>query len=510
MNDWTAGYTANIGYTHGYYTELNPDIMKFAFLNAGLKPPNISTACELGFGQGVSINIHSANSDIEWYGTDFIPAQTVFAKSLTSEHSTNLSLFDDAFEDFCKRTDLPNFDFIGLHGIWSWISDSNRRVIVDFLKSKLNTGGVLYVSYNTLPGWAQFAPMRQLMTDHVNKYGPQGAGITSNIDQSLDFASKLFDLKSRFTELNPNLKQRFDSIKDKGRDYLEHEFFNADWHPMYFSDMQGWLSEAKLSFACSANFLDTVDAINLTTDQSTFLTSITDSDFAQLIRDFLVNQQFRKDYWVKGPLKISKLQKITELGNQRVILTVPKSDISMKVVGALGEANLQKNIYHPIIKILEDHTAHSIQEIFKKLEHTEVTFENIVQACVILLGNGAISIAPVAVNKEQEQRAIELNKKILNLAESVSSVQYLGSPNFTGAISMARFNQLFMCACKQGKKLPKELAEFTWEILDKQGQRLVNEGKTLVSPQENLAELTSQAEDFLKNKKPMLDKLQLI
>lgn len=24
MNDWTAGYVADIGYTFGYYTELNP------------------------------------------------------------------------------------------------------------------------------------------------------------------------------------------------------------------------------------------------------------------------------------------------------------------------------------------------------------------------------------------------------------------------------------------------------------------------------------------------------
>ena len=24
MTDWTAGYVADIGYTYGYYTELNP------------------------------------------------------------------------------------------------------------------------------------------------------------------------------------------------------------------------------------------------------------------------------------------------------------------------------------------------------------------------------------------------------------------------------------------------------------------------------------------------------
>ena len=51
MSDWTAGYVADIGYTFGYYNELNPLRIKLAFLNAGLVCPEIGTACELGFGQ---------------------------------------------------------------------------------------------------------------------------------------------------------------------------------------------------------------------------------------------------------------------------------------------------------------------------------------------------------------------------------------------------------------------------------------------------------------------------
>ena len=66
--------------------------------------------------------------------------------------SANLS--DESFEEFCRRQDLPDFDFIGLHGIWSWVSDKNRQVIVDFIRRKLKVGGVVYVSYNTQPGWA--------------------------------------------------------------------------------------------------------------------------------------------------------------------------------------------------------------------------------------------------------------------------------------------------------------------------------------------------------------------
>jgi hypothetical protein len=47
-----------------------------------------------------------------------------------------------------------------LHGIWSWVSEDNRQIILDFIDRKLKPGGVLYLSYNTQPGWSAFMPLR--------------------------------------------------------------------------------------------------------------------------------------------------------------------------------------------------------------------------------------------------------------------------------------------------------------------------------------------------------------
>ena len=43
MTDWTAGYVADVGYTFGYYTELNPLCLRLAFLNAGMAFPEVRT-----------------------------------------------------------------------------------------------------------------------------------------------------------------------------------------------------------------------------------------------------------------------------------------------------------------------------------------------------------------------------------------------------------------------------------------------------------------------------------
>ena len=127
MQDWTAGYVAEIGYTHGYYHELNPLRARLAFANAGVVFPEISTACELGFGQGLSVNMHAAGSAVQWHGTDFNPAQAAFARDLAAASGAAAHLRDDAFAEFANRADLPDFDYIGLHGIWSWINDQNGR-----------------------------------------------------------------------------------------------------------------------------------------------------------------------------------------------------------------------------------------------------------------------------------------------------------------------------------------------------------------------------------------------
>ena len=106
MNDWTSGYVADIGYTYGYYQELNPQRVKLAFLNASLVAPEFGSACELGFGQGLSANLHAAASVCLWHGTDFNPSQAGFAQELATASGADAHLYDEAFDEFAKR-DMP-------------------------------------------------------------------------------------------------------------------------------------------------------------------------------------------------------------------------------------------------------------------------------------------------------------------------------------------------------------------------------------------------------------------
>jgi SAM-dependent methyltransferase len=511
MTDWTAGYVADIGYTYGYYTELNPLRVQLAFANAGLAAPQSAVACELGFGQGLSANLHAAASITHWHGTDFNPSQAAFAQELASASGAKPQLFDEAFADFCSRADLPEFDFIGLHGIWSWISDDNRRVIADFVRRKLKVGGVLYISYNTLPGWATFAPMRHLMTEHAEVLGAEGRGIVSRIDGAIEFADKLLATNPLFSRANPQVADRIKKLKEQNRHYLAHEYFNRDWHPMHFATMAQWLEPAKLQYACSANFLDAIDAVNLSTEQQAFLAEIPDVMFRQSVRDFMVNQQFRKDYWVKGARRMTTLEQAEELRAQRVVLSTAAADVPLKVTGALGEATLAETVYAPLIKLMADHRPRTLAALEQELKGAGINFAQLLQAVMVLTGAGHLQPAQEeALAAKAKKSAERINAHLMGKARSQTDLHYLASPLTAGGVAVGRIPQLFILAMGQGHKQPEQWAQSAWQLLSSQGQRLLKDGKTLDTAEANLAELTAQAQAFAAKQLPILKALQVV
>jgi SAM-dependent methyltransferase len=497
MTDWTGGYVADIGYTYGYYAELNPLRARLPLLSARLALPKNGTACELGFGQGVSANVHAASSGTRWHGTDFNPSQASFARQLADSFTDGPQLFDQSFAEFCTRADLPDFDYIGLHGIWSWISDENRTIIVDFVRRKLKVGGILYISYNTQPGWGAMVPVRSLLTQHADTLAPPGAGVVARVDGALAFARKLWDTNPAFARANPHIADRLKKMEGMDRPYLAHEYFNRDWLPMSFAEMAGWLQQAKLDFACSATYLDHLPNVHMTPEQLALLDELPDPVFRQSVRDFIVNQQFRRDYWVKGARHLNPLEYSEQLRAQRVVLTAPPASITMSVSGALGTATLSEPIYKPIIELMGDYQIRTLGEIEQALRESRISLPNLHQAVMVLTEKGAMGPAhdesTIAANRPRTE---QLNRVLLERARGSADIAYLASPVLGSAIGVTRFPQLFMLAIQAGKSTPQEWAAYAWQILKSQQQVIAKDGVALQGDEANLAELTTQATEL--------------
>jgi len=227
--------------------------------------------------------------------------------------------------------------------------------------------------------------------------------------------------------------------------------------------------------------------------------------FRETVRDFCVNQQFRRDYWVKGARKLSALDQAEALRAQRAMLMTHRPDVPLKVTGALGEATMSEAVYNPILDVLADHRIHTLAQIEQAVREKGVSFAQVIQAALVLTGAG--HLAPVqddAVISKAKKHTDKLNAHLMNKARGSGDISYLASPVTGGGIMTGRFQQLFLLAKSQGKKQPVEWAQFVWEVLNQQGQRLLKEGKALETAEENLAELTTQATAFAEKQLPIL------
>ncbi len=493
--DWANGYITDIGYMSGYIPELNPNRIVLPLAQAGLVAPKIEAACELGFGQGFSLATHAAASKVAWWGADVNPTHTANARSLIEAGSGAANASDEAFADFCQRTDLPDFDFIGLHGVWSWVDADNKAIIADFVRRKLKVGGVVYVSYNTLPGWNALAPVRQLMVQHQATLSSPGAGRAARVDAALKFAETLLSLDPLYLRAAPTTAERFAAMQKMDRRYLAHEFFNASWTPYYFAEMAKALAPAKLSFAGSCHPVDHVDAMNHTPEQIAFLQAIPDPVLRQSVRDVMVNQQFRRDYWIKGPMRLDPAQRDAVLMNLTYVLARPANEAPLRAPGGRGEVTLKPELFRAIPEAMGDHAPVTAREILERVRGKGLTWQAVQDALLIMASTGTVAL----VQPEAMRRDVKAyNAHVMDLARGQTGYGFLASPVTGGGVAMARLTQLMLNAHLQGIANPTAQAQTVQAHLASRGERLAGPDGAPQSPETERAQLIAMAEGLAK------------
>jgi hypothetical protein len=191
------------------------------------------------------------------------------------------------------------------------------------------------------------------------------------------------------------------------------------------------------------------------------------------------------------------------------VLLTPPGDIPMKVKGSLGEATLDEQFYRALIEgfASESFAPKTLGEVaarHPKLASAQLAI--LVEAGLVLTGAGHLHPAQEPP-REAQARCAALNRHLCERARGGDHFMFLGSPVTGGGIPVNRQQQLFLLAAHKGKNAPSEQAKFVWDTLAAQGQRVVKEGKVLETPDENLAELSKQAEEFAEKRAPILKAL---
>ncbi|MEB3229516.1 MAG: class I SAM-dependent methyltransferase [Leptolyngbyaceae bacterium] len=506
MTDWTHGYVSDISYDYSFFPELSPTNLAFNLLDHQFFPPSFTnfTYCELGCGQGFTTNVLAAtNPQGNFWGIDFNPNHIAAAQRLaTSAQLNNIQFSDNSFEEFLTSP-TPQFDFIALHGIYSWINDENRKFIVQILSQKLKVGGAVYISYNALPGWSNLMPLRELMVQYTEG---TSASTLQKVEQGLEFAQTLQALNAGYFMANPSVKTDLEAMQDNSPVYIGHEYFNQNSYPFYHSKIVQQLAEAKLNFAASAEIGDQFDNLKLNQEQRQLLDTLSNSTLQETIRDFILNTRFRKDLFVKGSARLSSLEQAEILSRMRFALLVDPENIYYKI--KLGERAIQldENIYKPLVNAIA-HSPQTLRDLMRHPALSHLSFATILQALKILMTMGDLSPALPEEGEGDRQRVTSrFNLAVLKRSRFGAETPILASPITGSGIEINRAEQLFLLALIR----QVDPIVFTWNVLQIQGERLLKDDKVLESPEENQAELQRQFQLFQETRLPLLRRLGVI
>jgi SAM-dependent methyltransferase len=499
MTDWTSGYVADIDYTYDFFRELTPSHLAFCATSKGhdhgLGREALSY-CELGCGQGYSANLlAAANPHIEFHAMDFNPAHIAGATRLAEDAGlANMHFHERAFEDFGETPGLPEqFDIIALHGVYSWVSKENRQLITDFIAKRLKSGGMVYISYNALPGWAPALPLRRILASR----GALGTGpVEDRLNDAMGFARQLEQSGADYFAVNPALGKKLDQMQTMSANYLAHEYMNKDWNPFHFEDIAADMAQAKLKFLCSADPLDHVEDAALTPGQIAVLEGEADPVRREGLRDIMLNEQFRTDIFVKGHMKHSQRSAIGAWFETPMALARAYHGGPVKLQGRRGEVALEQAHYGPLLAALAEGPL-TVRAMLEQGVFGSMGWEDISRMLTLLAGAGYLApCLPQAGLAERAERCRAFNLAVCKRAEESDTLRFLASPVTGGGIAADRLEQLFLLARSEGLQTPEDWAALAWQIMAPQGQRLEKDGKFLESAEENLALLRQRAQTF--------------
>jgi len=461
MADWGSGYITDKAYVHDFCRAQTPPMLALAALAGGIQALGGAgeplVYCDLGCGQGYTANlIAAANPATQVLGVDFNPSHIANARALAvAAGLSNVDFREASFEDIAADPTTPQFDIMAMHGIFSWVSAKNRQALVALIAKRLKPGGLLYVSYDCMPGWAGVAPLRRIMARH---FAPRpGMPSPAAMERALAYSDSLRAAEARFHRLFPDVDARMERLKKLPRAYLAHELLTRDWEAFSFSDVVGELAEAKLAYVGSAHLTDGVDRVNFTEAQQTFLTSLDSPALQEDTRDMLLGRQFRRDVFAKGVAATSPARLRARWLDTRFALTSSESNFDMTFETAVGTLQLRTDIHGPLIDLLREGPI-TLQELIERSRQPATNWASVTDVIKLLVGRG--DLQPALPAEDDAARAAPVrafNDAVLARAVDTGEFGYLASPVTGGGVRVDRLTQLYLLARLRGHADPAEM-----------------------------------------------------
>ncbi len=276
----------------------HPDTLATIATLFGLDPPAVNAArvLEIGCGTGENlVAIAGALPDAACTGIDLSASQIAMARNLAA--AAGIKNADFHVRDFgdLVRTEEP-FDYVIAHGVLSWIPLDRHRDLLDRCSHPLAPGGLLYLSYNALPGWHQRRIVRDHLLRAVDGIRDADARVRTARDSLAQLADIVGESESSYGKL---VREERDNALKLGDSYLAHDLLETYNTAFYFDDAVSMARDHDLHFVGEAAFEAMVPDTypGAIADALKTIPALYDREQAL---DFLINRTFRESIFCKS------------------------------------------------------------------------------------------------------------------------------------------------------------------------------------------------------------------
>jgi SAM-dependent methyltransferase len=507
MSDWAHGYVTDVSYTNNFFREIAPTWLNHVAVVGGCRPRSLEkgfTHIDLGCGLGrSSLVLAGSNPQGRFYAVDFNPAHIAAAQHEAAWLGLdNVQFIERSFADLLDA-ELPDFDFITLHGIYSWIGVEARQAIQRFIYEKLKPGGIVYNSYNCLPGWAPDSPIRRLLYEFGASH--QGDSAKRAELASRD-AKELAELKQGFFRANPAASVMIENLSKRPPSYLAHEYLNADWNPFYSVDVAEEMAAAKLTYAGSATLTENHLELVVSEPSMAFCRKQPTERLRQLAQDFLTGQRFRRDVFVRGHPRFDRAETVRNLMAQHFALPGAPEDFVAKVKVPRGEITFDAKLVAGAGELLAKGSA-SLAEIAQAVRPKVKKELDLERSITLMAATGGLvpaaqSFQAKSVKLGGARIISEINRKLAARSWQKMERQHLISPVLGSGVPLQSMDSLFLTLMDEGTTT-SQLAAAAAEKMRGRGMQLNKDGKPLTDPQDIEARIGELSATFVNRTLPV-------
>jgi 2-polyprenyl-3-methyl-5-hydroxy-6-metoxy-1,4-benzoquinol methylase/methyltransferase-like protein len=163
---------------------------------------------------------------------------------------SNLQFYQQDVEE-SVRENLGVFDFIIAHGVYSWVNQRSQESLWVLVSQLLKENGLLFLSYNTYPGWKMRGVVRRMLLQKVGEIQPLKERALQAKREAEAFQHVLPEQGHPYHQL---MRQELNLVQRSESHYLIHGLLADENHAFWFRDVVNQAEESEFEYVAEGWF----------------------------------------------------------------------------------------------------------------------------------------------------------------------------------------------------------------------------------------------------------------